>query len=271
MNGSLTESDFPSVLVIDGSEQSADFEFSNAQRRPQHTHQLVLCDRTVLFCLEHLKAMHTSHLRAEHHHCSDQLLHKTWHNLLVFKRNHTPWRPTWWCLVFLQADTPQRTRSQTLGHPLSCLHATQGERKDRLILLNWTWETANVWKDGGNSKANANKCHTRQLNACCLIYFTWQWLSYVKYVKDRYISTECCVLQLFYTIKEPFTIQIKWEYSELDRRKLDFRLYSALFQLISMDSPHSQLVSYSLLAESLVLSFIHTQKEWKSDCLLFFS
>lgn len=49
------ESDFAGVLVIDGSEQTADFEFSNAQRRPQHTHQLVLCDRTVLFCLEHLE------------------------------------------------------------------------------------------------------------------------------------------------------------------------------------------------------------------------
>lgn len=89
MNGSLTESDFSSVLVIDGSEQSADFEFSNAQRRPQHTHQLILCDRAVFFCLEHLKAMHTSHLRAEHHHCSDQLLNKTWLITYSFLREIT--------------------------------------------------------------------------------------------------------------------------------------------------------------------------------------
>ncbi len=60
---------------------------------------------------------HRNHqtLRAEHH-------QNTWHDLLIW-----PGRPAWWCPVFLQADTPQRRRSQTPGRPSSGLHSAQRE------------------------------------------------------------------------------------------------------------------------------------------------
>lgn len=68
MMASLTEGDFARVLLIDGSEQTTDFQLSDAQRRPQDAHQLILCDRTVLFCLKHLKTSQKHQtLRAEHH------------------------------------------------------------------------------------------------------------------------------------------------------------------------------------------------------------
>ncbi len=58
---SLTEADFARVPFIDGSEQTADFELSDAQRRPQDAHQLSLYDRTILVCLKHLKNHRNQH------------------------------------------------------------------------------------------------------------------------------------------------------------------------------------------------------------------
>lgn len=141
MNASLTEADFARVLFIDGSEQTADFELSDAQRCPQDAHQLVLRDRTVLLGLKHLK---TSHKPADSQSWASspqvQSLNrsrKTWPSLLIW-----PGRPAWWCPVFLLADTPQRRRSQTPGRPSSGLHSAPRETRRKYFMA---LSTSNSW------------------------------------------------------------------------------------------------------------------------------